>query len=217
MGRTQELLYLLRDLELTREIPEVPIYVDSPMAVRALEVHQRHKAALNMQCRKQVIEGTEIFKPSRLHLVSSVHDSKELVFSKNRARIVIAGSGMATGGRILHHFRHHLPNPSTTVLFVGYQAVGTRGRSLRDGNETLRMFGMDIRVRARIESMDGFSGHADANEILAWLLAFNKPLERVFLVHGEPESAEALGKRIEAEFGWPWVIPRMEQSFDLDF
>lgn len=217
VGRTQELLYLIRDLEAAGDIPEIPVYVDSPMAVRALEVHQRHVPDLNMVCRKQFIEGIDLFKPSRLRLVSSVQDSKDLVFSNTPARIVIAGSGMVTGGRILHHFRHHLPNPSTTVLFVGYQAVGTRGRSLRDGNDTLRMFGMDIRVRATVKSMDGFSGHADANEILAWLMPFNKPVERVFLVHGEPESAEALGKKMEQEFGWPFVIPRMEQSFDLNF
>ncbi len=217
VGRTQELLYLIRELEDSGAIPELPVTVDSPMAIKALGVHRNHIPDLNLTCRKQFIEGVEIFKPRRLELCSTVQQSKELVAQGERPRIVIAGSGMATGGRILHHFRHHLPNPKTTVLFVGYQAVGTRGRTLVEGKDTLRMFGQDIQVRAAVESVDGFSGHADQHEILAWLLAFNKPVERVFLVHGEPESAEVLGRRIGEEFGWPAVVPRMGQSFDLDF
>jgi len=216
VGRTQELLYLLRELEEEGSIPNVPVHVDSPMALQALEVHRDHIRDLNLTCRRQYIEGINLFKPANLRLVANVNDSKKLVREQGR-RIVIAGSGMATGGRVLHHLSHHLPNREATILFVGYQAVGTRGRTLLDGAETLKMFGEHVTIRARIESIDGFSGHADIHEMLAWLLAFNKPVKRVFIVHGEPEASESLGRRIGEEYGWPVVLPRMGQHFEIDW
>lgn len=216
VGRTQELLFLIRELEESGDIPTVPVHVDSPMALQALEVHRDHIRDLNLACRKLHIEGVELFQTGRLSLVSTVDDSKKLVQDR-RKRIIIAGSGMATGGRVLHHLAHHLPNPECTVLFVGYQAEGTRGRSLVEGAQTLRMFGQEVPVRARVECIDGFSGHADTHEILAWLLAFNQPVRRVFMVHGEPEASEALGRRITEEFGWPTVLPRQGQSFEIDW
>lgn len=216
VGRTQSLLYILRELELSGEIPELPIYVDSPMALEALEVHERHIRDLNLVCRRQHLEGIPLFQTRQLGLVRDRKDSERLVKRKGPS-IIIAGSGMAAGGRVLHHLQAHLPDPSTTVLFVGYQAVGTRGRALVEGTQSLRMFGQEVPVRAQIQILNGFSGHADYMEILAWLNAFNRPPKRVFLVHGEPEASEALGKEIRDHYNWPVTLPREGQRFKLEF
>lgn len=216
VGRSQSLLYILRELEETGAIPAVPIYLDSPMALRALETHQNHLRDLNLACRAQSIAGLDIFRPKRLHLVSHQRESKALGTLSNRS-IIIAGSGMATGGRILHHLRLHLPNPNATVLFVGYQAEGTRGRALRDGKKTIRMFGQDVEVRARIAAIDGFSGHADYLEMLAWLMPFNQPVQRVFLTHGEPAAAQALQERIRQQYAWPTTLPTENHPYSIDF
>lgn len=215
VGRTQTLLYLLRELELSGDIPELPIHVDSPMALEALEVYQNHVRDLNLTCRRQHLGGIELFRTAKLSLIREREDSKKLT-RRQGPGIIIAGSGMVAGGRVLHHLHAHLPNPHATVLFVGYQAAGTRGRVLAEGAQSLRLFGDDIPVRAHMEKIDGFSGHADYREILAWLFAFNRPPEKIFLVHGEPEASEALGQHIREHFGWPYVLPREGQSFTLD-
>ena len=216
VGRSQSLLYLLREMEAESEIPTLPIYLDSPMALKALEAHENHLRDLNLSCRSKSITGTDIFSPLKLKLISHVNQSKTLNALAGPV-IIIAGSGMATGGRILHHMKQRLPDPANTVLFVGFQAQGTRGRDLVEGKESIRMFGTDIPVRANIVSIDGFSGHADYNEMLAWLMAFNKPLKKLFLVHGESAASEAFGKRIRAEFGWTPILPKFEQRFKIDF
>lgn len=216
VGRSQSLLFLLREMEEQKEIPTLPVYLDSPMALKALEAHENHLRDLNLTCRSKSLAGTNIFSPRKLKLISHVSESKALNGLEGPA-IIIAGSGMATGGRILHHMKQRLPDPSNTVLFVGYQAEGTRGRDLVEGKERIRMFGTEIPVRARIVSIDGFSGHADYNEMLAWLMAFNKPLKKVFLVHGESAASEALGKRIQSEYGWNPILPRIGQRFEIDF
>lgn len=216
VGRSQSLLYLLREMETENEIPTLPIFLDSPMALKALEAHQNHLRDLNLTCRAKSLAGTDIFSPRKLKLISHVNQSKALNALEGPA-IIIAGSGMATGGRILHHMKQRLPDPSNTVLFVGYQAEGTRGRDLVEGKESIRMFGADIPVRAHIVSVDGFSGHADYNEMLAWLMAFNKPIKKAFLVHGEPDASEALGKRIQSEYGWNPILPKIGQRFEIDF
>lgn len=216
VGRAQSLLYLIRELEEAGRIPVVPVYLDSPMALRALETHQNHLRDLNLACRRKSLAGTDIFRPRKLQLVSHQRDSKALCRKTDRC-IIIAGSGMVTGGRILHHLRQHLPNPMATVLFVGYQAEGTRGRSIRDGKPRIRMFGQEVEVRAQVAAIDGFSGHADYLEMLAWLMAFNKPVSRVFLTHGEPPAQLSFQAKIREEFRWPVSIPEEGQSFEIDF
>lgn len=216
VGRSQSLLYLLRELEDDGSIPSVPIYLDSPMALKALQAHQNHLRDLNLSCRAQALSGTDIFRPRQLHLIANQQESKTLCRTTARC-IIIAGSGMVAGGRILHHLRQNLSNPMATVLFVGYQAEGTRGRALRDGKKSIRMFGQDIQVRAHIESIDGFSGHADYLEMLAWLMAFNKPVSRVFLTHGEPDAATALQTHIRDEFNWPVTIADEGTPYSIDF
>ncbi|EDY82757.1 RNA-metabolising metallo-beta-lactamase family [Verrucomicrobiia bacterium DG1235] len=216
VGRSQSLLYLIRELEEEGAVPAVPIYLDSPMALKALETHQNNLRDLNLTCRRKTLAGVDIFRPKHLHLVSHQRESKALCKKTDRC-IIIAGSGMAAGGRILHHLRQNLPNPLATVLFVGYQAEGTRGRALRDGKPHIRMFGQDVQVRAHIQSIDGFSGHADYLEMLAWLMAFNKPVSRVFLTHGEPDASAALQAKIREEFGWPVTLPQEDHPYTIDF
>jgi len=215
VGRTQSLLYLIRELQTADRIPKIPVHLDSPMALKALEVYENHIRDLNLYCRRQHLDGVPLFEPQSLDLVSKVEESKRLV-RKSGSRIIIAGSGMVTGGRILHHLSQHLPDPSTTVLFIGYQAEGTRGSSLVNGTKKLKMFGKEIDCRATIERVDGFSGHADYLETLAWLMGFNRPPERIFLVHGEPDAASALHDHISKQYAWKSVIPKEGQSFEIE-
>jgi len=216
VGRSQSLLYLLREMEETGEIPVLPIYLDSPMALKALEAHENHIRDLNLTCRAQSLFGENIFSPKKLKLVSHQRESKALNGLTSKA-IIIAGSGMATGGRILHHMKQRLSDPGCSMLFIGYQAEGTRGRDLVEGRDRIRMFGTEVQVRAQIMTIDGFSGHADYNEMLAWLMAFNKPLKKLFLVHGERDASEAFGKHVRRHYGWEAILPQQGQSFDIDF
>jgi metallo-beta-lactamase family protein len=216
VGRTQTLLYLIRELEEQGLLPEVPIYVDSPMALKALEVHKDYIRDLNLTCRKQHLTGTHLFRPKKLSLCPTVEQSKAIHKAKEKG-IIISASGMATGGRVLHHLRERLPNENNTVLFVGYQAEGSRGRQLLDGAEELRMFGEMVPVKAKIEYVPGFSGHADYQEILAWLMGFNKRPEKVFLVHGEDGPREALAGHIRKHLKWDVEVPKEGESVHLDF
>jgi metallo-beta-lactamase family protein len=203
VGRTQELLWHLRALEEAGEIPALPVYVDSPMAVAVTEVYARHRDEHDEALRAAIAaEGERIRR--RVKLIRRVEDSKALN-DVDGPMIVIAGSGMATGGRILHHLTRRLPDPRTTVLLPGFQAAGTRGRSLQDGARTLRMFGRDVPVRARVVVLDGLSAHADREELLAWLRHVGPAPAAVHVVHGEPPAAEALAAAIRSRLGWPSV------------
>ncbi|HQU71222.1 MAG: MBL fold metallo-hydrolase [Calditrichaeota bacterium] len=214
VGRTQTILFLIRELEEEGLIPSIPIYVDSPMAIDATAIFRKHIPDLNLRTRILKLEGKKVFSPQRLKFCKTRDESKAINHVKNRA-IVISASGMVTGGRILHHMINRLPHRENTVLFVGYQAVGTRGRTIVEGNESVKIFGEYFPIRARIESISGFSGHADYHEILAFLMAFNKPPEKTFLVHGEPEAAQSLQEKIRNRFGWDVHIAQFGESFEL--
>lgn len=216
VGRSQTLLYVLRELEEKGLIPTLPVFLDSPMAIEAMSVHRRHIPDLNLIARKKYLNETPIFQPQNLTLCVKREDSKRV----NRVEgpcIIISASGMAAGGRVLHHLKERLPDERNTVLLVGYQAVGTRGRALQEGKPMLRMFGEEIPVNAHVERIEGFSGHADYNELLAWLLGFNQKPERIFLVHGEPEAASTLAGRIKERFKWDVSVPVEGDSVVLDF
>jgi len=216
VGRTQTLLFTLRELEGEGKIPKLPIFVDSPMGIDATEVFGRHISDLNLECRRLALEDVPLFKPSGLTICRSRDESKRINDHKGPA-IIISSSGMATGGRILHHLIHRLPHEKNTVLFVGYQAHGTRGHHILSGGDTVKIHGHYVPVRAQVESMSGYSGHADYEEILAWLMGFNQPPESVFLVHGDPEASEALADRIRDVYGWHVEVPTLGQTVELDF
>ncbi|MDA0349071.1 MAG: MBL fold metallo-hydrolase [Verrucomicrobia bacterium] len=216
VGRTQTLLFMIREMEDQGLLPSVPIYVDSPMALKALEVHKNHIPDFNLTCRKLHIAGTQLFRPKKLKLCPK-RDQSIAINNTHEKGIIISASGMATGGRILHHLKERLPKENNTILFVGYQAEGTRGRTLLEGAKELKMFGEMIPVNAHIEYIPGFSGHADYQEILAWLLGFNKKPERIFLVHGEDGPREALANHIRKQFNWNVTVPKEGESVELDF
>jgi metallo-beta-lactamase family protein len=213
--RTQEILYVIRELEEDKKIPILPVYVDSPMALDATEIFERRIADQDLASRVETLRGKRVFNPEKLQFCDTIDQSKAINEPKSQA-IIISSSGMATAGRILHHLRKRLRHPQNTILFVGYQAVGTRGRAILDGASSVKIHGKEIPVKARIESFSGFSGHADYNEILAWLMGFNKPPERTFIVHGEPEASASLADRIKSRFGWDVVVPEAGESYDLD-
>jgi metallo-beta-lactamase family protein len=205
VGRAQEILYDLRALEEARRVPALPVYLDSPMAIEAAVVYATHPDEHDADLVRAEAGGARPFAPRRLHLCRTVHESKRLNDTGGPG-IIIAGSGMATGGRILHHFRRLLPDASTTVLFVGYQAAGTRGRLLRDGAHEVKIFGRAVPVRARIMVSDAYSAHADRGEILRWLGAFTHPPAMTYVVHGEPAAAAALRDAIASELGWKAAV-----------
>lgn len=201
VGRTQDLLYVLRELEDKGAIPQLAVYLDSPMGTEATAIYARHPEEEDDAVRRLETGGRRPFAPANLHVAKTTEDSKRLNGLEGPV-IVIAGSGMATGGRVLHHLCHRLPDERTTVLFVGYQAAGTRGRLLREGAAHVRIFGKDVPVRATMMATDAFSAHADQGEILRWLGGFTRPPERTWCVHGEPDAAASLRDAIRTGLGW---------------
>ena len=238
IGRVEELLYWLRRLEAEQRIPVLPVYVDSPMAGAALaryaeRVHELdpdmqpeqrddrapHDAAAHdpVEVRQRAAMQERdlcVFCTERFRVIKSAEESKQLTASRAPS-IVISASGMAEGGRVLHHLKAALPNAQNTVLFVGYQAAGTRGRRLLDGEKSVKIHGEWIPVSAGIEKIDSMSAHADADEILRWLRGFTAPPTRTFIVHGEPVAQDALGARISAELGWEHHAPEHGERVEL--
>jgi metallo-beta-lactamase family protein len=213
IGRVEEVIYWLKRLEDAGRIPVLPVYVDSPMAARALAFYAGRTDELDEEMTAPA-PGVKTFATTRMTTVSSTQQSIELVAS-TKPSIIIASSGMATGGRVLHHLAAILPNPKHTVLFVGYQAAGTRGRLLVDGAPQVRMKGRDIPVAARVEKIDSMSAHADAGEILRWLANFKRPPARTCLVHGEAGALEALRARIAAERQWSVQVARHLERVEI--
>lgn len=200
VGRTQDLLYAFRELMLSGRIPEWPIYVDSPMAVEATRLFLAHEEGQDPQLARHrdamrwSAEGGVRFTHTR-------QESQALNDLKGGA-IIIAASGMATAGRVLHHLKHRLPSEQNVVLLVGFQAPDTRGRLLLDGAKTVKIHGEQVPVRAQVRMVDGFSAHADQGELLRWLGGLRQRPQRLFLVHGEPAAATALQAAILEQFGW---------------
>jgi len=213
VGRVEEVIYWLKRLEEARRIPTVPVYVDSPMAVDALRHYANHSHDLD----PDVQNGRGqmgAFTTRRFTAVASPQQSKEVQASAAPC-IVVSASGMATGGRVLHHLKSALPRKRNTVLFVGYQAAGTRGRQLLEGAVTVKIHGEIVPVGARIERIDSMSAHADAGEIMQWLRGFTKAPRMTYLVHGEPPAQAALKERIEQELGWSVHVPEYLEQVQL--
>jgi len=201
VDRTQEVLWLLQHLEDERRIPVLPVYVDSPSATDVTEIYRRHTDDLDTGMIDQMRRGERSLHTKRGQFCRTVQESKRLNDVRGPV-IIISSSGMATGGRILHHLQHRLPDPRTTVLLVGFQAEGTRGRALQDDAKTIRIFGGAVPVAARVETINGLSAHADRTETLRWLTGFTRPPRQTYLVHGEPPEAQALAVAIKQRFGW---------------
>ncbi len=193
VDRAQELLWMLHRLERAGRVPPLPVYVDSPMAIEVGEIYRRYPQELDPDVGQ--------LETTHTHLTRTPAESKRLNDLVGPA-IILSASGMATGGRILHHLALRLPDPRTTVLLVGFQAAGTRGRALQEGAVALRIFGREVPVRARVETIESLSAHADQGDILRWLAGFTAPPRQTYLVHGEPEGAARLADVIRARLGW---------------
>jgi metallo-beta-lactamase family protein len=205
VDRTQELLWMLRRLEDARRVPVLPVYIDSPMAIEVTEIYRRHPEECDAEMARALASGSRPLTPGNLHVARTEQESRAINEVRGPA-IIISSSGMATGGRILHHLAQRLPDPRTTVLLVGFQAAGTRGRALEEGAKELKMFGGMVSVQARVERIDALSAHADSAETLRWLGGFERPPRVTYLVHGEPQAATALAAAIRARYAWNVVV-----------
>ncbi|GAB3040048.1 MBL fold metallo-hydrolase [Nocardioides flavus (ex Wang et al. 2016)] len=215
VDRTELVLLELRRLVDCGEIPDVPVYVDSPMALAALECYRRAAERGGVELRPEARELVRHFDSERVHAVHDVEGSMRL----NRPRtpsIVISASGMATGGRVVHHLAHQLPDRRNCVVLTGYQADGTRGRQLAEGARQVKIHGRYVPVRAEVVVATDFSVHADAREMLDWLARAPRPPRTVYVVHGEPGSAESLARSIADELGWTAVVPRYGERVLVD-
>lgn len=216
VGRTQQLVISLHQLALSGDIPEMPIFVDSPLATDITAVYRLHPECYDAEMREFLLNNNrrDPFGFDQLTYTRSVNESKRLNFLKEPA-IIISASGMAETGRILHHLRNKITDSRTTVLIVGFQAENTLGRRLVEGAKTVRIFGEEVRNHAHVEVLEGFSGHADRDELLQWVGDMREKPKRTFLVHGETQSALALADSLRAKFGMTVDVPEWKQSFEV--
>lgn len=214
IGRTQEVLYYLRELQDANRMPRIPIFIDSPMAVSATRLYADSKEEHDQDMKISISENASSLEPHLLSLIRDREQSKALN-KQSGPMVIIAGSGMANGGRIVHHLKFRLGDPATQVVFTGFQAEGTLGRRLLEGEPEVHIHGQPVMVRARTTKLNSLSAHADANEIIDWLRHFKAAPKKTFIVHGETDAQEALLKRIQTELQWEAVIPTQGETFEL--
>ncbi len=213
--RAQELLYHLGRLIRSGRIPQVDVILNSPMASAVTKVFHGHRECFDEETSAMIQSGESPFQFPGLQIVQDIDESKA-VHKRKRPAIIMATSGMCTAGRIKHHLRHNISRPESTILFVGYQAGGTLGRRILDGNREVRILGGIHAVKARIERIEGFSGHADRNGLLRWLGELKQPLRHLFLVHGEENGSTNLAETIRAERGWEVTVPKYLDRMTLN-
>ncbi len=214
VDRTQELLYMLHELVVDGDLPEIPTYLDSPMGIEATTLYSRSIDEHDAEMRQFFAEQVNPIFPSNLQVTPTSRESRKLNSHRGPA-IIISASGMATGGRILHHLKLRLPDRRNTVIFVGYQAQGTKGRRLVEGEPEVKIHGEWVPVNAHIAQITGLSAHADAGELTVWLSRREREPEAVVLIHGELEAQRALAVRLKDEFGWDPTIPEMGESLTI--
>jgi metallo-beta-lactamase family protein len=205
VGRAQELIWTIRQLEDAGRIPVLPVFLDSPMAIDVTDIYCRHPEDHDLDMSLLLDQKRRPLYSGRFQLVRTQQESKALN-ARQGPMIVISASGMATGGRILHHLKQRLPDPRTTVLLAGFQAADTRGRKLQDGARELRIHGTSVPVRATVVVLHGLSAHADRDDILRWCAAFERPPRQVHVVHGEPGAARSLAEALHARLGWDAAV-----------
>ncbi|HEY2015724.1 MAG TPA: MBL fold metallo-hydrolase [Bryobacteraceae bacterium] len=214
VGRTQQLVLLLHQLANEKRIPNIPIFVDSPLAINVTTVHREHPECFDDETREYIVHGEDPFGFSRLQYVREASESKKLN-DLHGPFVVISASGMAEQGRILHHLRNNIEDPRNTVLITGFQAQDTLGRKLVEKWPEVRIFGEPMRVRAEISSLDELSAHADQGELMEWIRPMAPALRKVFLVHGEPQQSEVLAKLLHSTYNLEVAVPAPGQSFEL--
>ena len=212
VGRTQEIIYIIKKLQRGKKIPmDVPVYLNTPMGIDATAIYTKYADEENFF--KEGI-NEDSFKLPNLHLVHTQEESKALN-QLDRPAIILSASGMMTGGRILHHIKAYGPDPNSTLVLVGFQAAGTRGRAILDGSKSVKIHGQPVPLNCKVECIDSISAHGDYEDMLKWLSLFTRKPKIIFLVHGEPEGTAALAERIKSKLGWNVVIPKYLDEFDL--
>ncbi len=207
--RAQEIIYLLSILKQNKQLPKIPIYLDSPMGVDATQIYYSHPS--HHKLTQKDITNMRL----TVQLISNIHTSRTIVNDKN-PKIVLAGSGMITGGRVLHYLEHLIENKKNSILLVGFQANGTRGRSLLSGDSELKFFGKYHKINAEVFKINEFSGHADQRELLDWLQHFKSPPQLTFINHGEPHESQALNIKIKSELHWNCTVAKMNTVYYLN-
>ncbi len=215
MERTQELLFEINELVEHGRIPHVPIFVDSPLAIKLTEVYKKYPQYFDKEAKALIKKGDEIFHFPGLKMTMTTEESRA-INDVPAPKVIIAGAGMSNAGRILHHERRYLSDPSSVLLVVGYQAAGSLGRRLIDGAKNVRMFGEEIVVRCRILVAQAFSAHADQAQLIDWIHPARQTIKKLFLVHGEPESAQVLAQKIKDELAIDTVVAKQSEAVNLE-
>jgi len=216
LERTQDILFEINELVEGGELPNVPVFLDSPLGIKITEIYKQNEKYFNAAAQAVIRGGDDIFQFPKLHFTAKVEDSKA-IREVHPPKIIMAGSGMSNGGRILYHEKAYLSDPKTTLLFVGYQAVGTPGRLLENGEKKVRIMGEEIHVRANIVTIHGYSAHRDTNGLFDFVDDMKDTVKKVFVVMGEPKAATFLSQRIHDYLGLNAVVPRLGESVELEF
>jgi len=212
--RTQKFLFLLKQLMETKQVPHVPVHADSPMAIKAVEIFLKHSEEFSPETKALIAKYGSPLEWAGFHFDITREESKQINES-HYPSIIVSSSGMVTGGRILHHLMQRLPDPRNLVLFIGFQAPGTRGFTIKNGAAQVKMFGQEIPIRAQIASLEQFSDHADTTELLEWLRTFRRPPRQTFLVHGEPAAASQLRDAMTRDLRWNVQVAAYRQKVQV--
>jgi len=213
--RTQKFLFILKELMESGRIPRIPVFVDSPMAIKAVEIFMKYAGEFNEEARRLVKDYGSPLTWQGFHFAPKQEASRK-INEVHYPCIIVSSSGMVTGGRILHHLMQRLPDPRNQVIFIGFQSPGTRGEIIKSGARSVRIFSQEVPIRAHTATMEQFSDHADTEELLCWLGSFKKPPQTTFLVHGEPEAASLLQQTISSKLGWNVQVAQWMQKVALD-
>lgn len=214
LERTQEVMYELNNLIEDGLVPKISTYLDSPLAIGITEIYRGAKDYFNKVAKADILGGDDIFTFPGLHVTVTTEESKK-IFTAPNPKIIIAGSGMMNGGRVVHHARHYLPDPNNTLLLVGYQAMGTLGRIIQSGASSVRILGEEVPVRATIDTITGFSGHKGSDQLVDFVKSIHKNLEEVFVVMGESYASEFLAKRLRDQVAVNAVTPKEGEHIEL--
>lgn len=216
LERSQELLYEIDDLMQGKRVPSMPVFLDSPLAIKLTEVYRKYTDYFNETAKEKIKAGDDIFKFPSLRITVDAEESKAILHSPD-PKIVIAGSGMSSGGRIMHHEHNYLPNPNNTILLTGYQSPGTLGRRIYDGAKSVHIFGEEVALRAHVEMISGYSGHKDSDALINFVETMSGTVRHVFVVMGEPKSSLFLAQRLRDYLGLVATAPDFGDVVMLDF
>lgn len=214
LERTQEILYELNELVENHRIPRIPVFLDSPLAIELTEVYRKYPNYFNQEAIYLIESGDDLFKFPGLKMTSSVEESKK-INEITSPKVILAGSGMSMGGRILHHERRYLTDPKSTLLIICYQVPGTLGRKILEGRSKVRILGQEVSNRIQVRAIGGYSAHADQEMLCSWISQMKNTLKKVFVVQGEEKSALALAQKVKDNLGLPAEVPEMGEMVDL--